>query len=176
MKKNIKIISIMIFLVVISTTGYSQIQILDLNGQKNITKYTPYSQDLIKVERLTNLFLEDESEVTIIQISVDTSINLLSIKIEVKLTAGEIKVEVLNTENIVKENFTVINRSVINKGKNTQSKETVSGQLEKHFRDLGSGNWLIRIIPIHASGAVKVSRSLISGPKVDLMSIEELRY
>ncbi len=164
MEKKIRIISLMIILLMISSIGLAQ-EAPKVNS----------SQGFSKLERSNSLLFKNESKISEVQVSISDEFNFLSLQIECTLTAGELLVEILNPKGEIKGNYTVINNSVITKGKNTESKETVNGQMDKRFRNPKVGDWIVRVKPKNATGTVKISSNLIFHPKADYMEWEQIR-
>ncbi len=164
MEKKIRIISIMIILLVISSIGLAQ-EAPKANS----------SQGYSKLERSNSLLFKNESKISEVQVSISDEYNFLSLNIVCSLTAGELLVEVVNPKGEIKGNYTVINNSVITMGKNTESKETVNGQMEKRFRNPSIGNWIVRVKPKNATGSAKIFSTLIHHPKADYMEWEQIR-
>lgn len=166
----------MVALLAISSTCLSQ----EFYSDRRIEDYSKYAkfnsaQEYALMERSNNLTYNGESNISEIQVSVTDEFNLLTVKVDCKLIEGELLVEVINPNSEVKGNFTVIKSGVFSKGNNTQSEETVVGQIEKHFRNPIAGIWIIRLSPKNATGSASIYNALIFNQKADLLEIDQIR-
>jgi len=164
MKKRNQISLVLILLMAFSSTAYSQDYYVKKNSKHGYAK----------MERSNELFFKEESTISEVQISVTEEFNFLSLKIECRLKSGELLVEILNPKGEIKGNFTVINNNVVTKGKNTQSKETVVGHIEKQFRTPSTGNWLVRIKPKNATGMAMILNTLVYNPRQSLLETYQI--
>ncbi len=179
MKKRIQIICTLVILLVSVTLSFAQEKakqeyLMQKKVKQEYFEQKSSKQGYTKVERSNELFFKVESKTSEVQVSVTDEFNFLSLKIECHLTVGELTVEIFNPKGELKGDFTVINNSVVTKGKNTQSKETVAGQIEKHFRTPHTGIWLIRINPKNATGTAVIVNTMVYNPRESLLEYYEV--
>ena len=136
-----------------------------------------FAQEYTRLERSKEIYFNVESEQTESIVSIDRENSILELRIRATLNEGTIYLEVQNPDGEKKGNFTVKSSEShnIKKGKNTEIKEKVSGELSKIFRNPPSGDWIIVIKPEKAIGMVQIQTTTIFHPKADLMEVDQIK-
>jgi hypothetical protein len=154
MKKNIKI-SLLAFLLVMALGNIG------------------FAQEHVKLERNKTVHLKNESNITLVQVNVSKEFNFLKFVIRSQFTSGEVVVELMDPDENIKGNYT-IKSDKNTPGKNTSVSESVTGEMEKAFRNPTPGDWTIHIKPTNATGKIEIYSKQIFNPRADMLELFQI--
>ncbi len=135
---------------------------------------TSTGQEYIKLEHSKKLQLNNESSGQIIRINVTDAYNYLRIKVEGQFTMGSLLIELINPSGNISRNFTIEAGGGHTSDIRPDRAVTVSGQMQKAFRNPEKGTWQVRITPKKASGSFRIYSLQIYNPRTDLIELEQI--
>lgn len=115
-------------------------------------------REQLKINRASSLRFDNESEKSEVKINMTADYNFLQIQIASNFESGKMTLELIDPKGEKRGSFNLITDDpIVVKGKNTTSREMVSGNLNKEFRNPLAGEWIIRAIPVDATGSINIS-------------------
>ena len=132
-------------------------------------------QEYSKTERNRNLAFTNESKVARVKIQVTSEYNFMEIQIISEFAQGDAVIEILDPSGEVRGKYTIAAGGEIEAGDNTRISSSVSGEMERYYRDPAKGDWQVRITPKKATGNTFIRTSLLYHPEMDMLENEELK-
>ena len=115
-------------------------------------------REQLQIHRASSLRFENESEKSEVKVNMTGDYNLLLIQIASSFESGKVTLEMIDPKGEKRGSFNLkTDDPIVVKGKNTTSKEMVSGNLNKEFQNPLKGEWIIRAIPVDATGSINIS-------------------
>jgi hypothetical protein len=119
---------------------------------------TASEREQLKITRASMLRFDNESEKSEVKINMTADYNLLQLQIVGNFESGKVTLELIDPKGEKRGSFNLkTDDPIVVKGKNTTSKDMVSGNLNKEFQNPLPGEWIIRAIPVNATGSINIS-------------------
>ena len=132
-----------------------------------------FAQEELSLARSWSLSFDNESEKAEVKVKMTDEYNYMKFIVNSSFTKGKMLVELIDPNGKKQGNFTVKAYGEIKKGKNTNSKSRVAGNMQKAFKHPLIGTWIIRAIPSSATGELQINVQQQFLPKIDYVEIKD---